>query len=67
MTDLKSLGYVKIQATDMDRWRHLAFGVLGFAEGDGPDPDALYLRIDERPARIIVAPGAVDRIVTVGW
>ncbi|WP_319445270.1 MULTISPECIES: biphenyl-2,3-diol 1,2-dioxygenase [unclassified Mycobacterium] len=67
MPDLKSLGYVKIQATDMDRWRRFAFGVLGFAEGDGPDPDALYLRMDERPARIIVVPGAVDRIVTVGW
>jgi 3,4-dihydroxy-9,10-secoandrosta-1,3,5(10)-triene-9,17-dione 4,5-dioxygenase len=67
MSDLKSLGYVKIQATDMERWRHFAFGVLGFAEGDGPEPDALYLRMDERAARIIVVPGDVDRIVTVGW
>src|ERR1700760_3426130 len=67
MTDLKSLGYVKIQASDMDRWRHFAFEVLGFAEGSGPDPDALYLRMDERAARIIVVPGDADRIVTVGW
>jgi len=41
--------------------------VLGFAQGSGPDPDALYLRMDERAARIIVVPGDVDRIVTVGW
>lgn len=61
------MGYVKIQATDMDRWRHFAFGVLGFAEGSGPESDALYLRMDERTARIIVVPGTVDRIVTVGW
>jgi 2,3-dihydroxybiphenyl 1,2-dioxygenase len=67
MSDLKSLGYVKVQATDIDRWRHFAFGVLGFAEGSGPDGDALYLRMDERAARIIVVPGDVDRIVTVGW
>ncbi|AMO61439.1 biphenyl-2,3-diol 1,2-dioxygenase [Mycolicibacterium phlei] len=67
MSDLKSLGYVKIQATDIERWRHFAFNVLGFAQGSGPDPDALYLRMDERAARIIVVPGDVDRIVTVGW
>jgi 3,4-dihydroxy-9,10-secoandrosta-1,3,5(10)-triene-9,17-dione 4,5-dioxygenase len=65
MSDLKSLGYVKIQATDIERWRHFAFNVLGFAQGSGPDPDALYLRMDERAARIIVVPGDVDRIVTV--
>jgi 3,4-dihydroxy-9,10-secoandrosta-1,3,5(10)-triene-9,17-dione 4,5-dioxygenase len=67
MSDLKSLGYVKIQATDIPRWRQFAFGVLGFAEGSGPDGDALYLRMDERAARIIVVPGDTDRIVTVGW
>jgi 2,3-dihydroxybiphenyl 1,2-dioxygenase len=67
MSDLKSLGYVKVQTTDIERWRHFAFRVLGFAEGSGPDDDALYLRMDERSARIIVVPGDVDRIVTVGW
>ncbi|MGV0791922.1 biphenyl-2,3-diol 1,2-dioxygenase [Mycolicibacterium sp. XJ1819] len=67
MSDLKSLGYVKVQASDIDRWRHFAFKVLGFAEGSGPDEGALYLRMDERAARIIVVPGDVDKIVTVGW
>ena len=67
MSLVKSLGYVTIQATDIERWRHFAFGVLGFAEGAGPDHDALYLRIDERAARIIVTPGDTDKIVTVGW
>ncbi|AGB24411.1 2,3-dihydroxybiphenyl 1,2-dioxygenase [Mycobacterium sp. JS623] len=67
MSDLKSLGYVKVQATDMARWRQFAFDVLGFAKGSGPDEDALYLRMDERAARIIVVPGETDKIVTVGW
>ena len=67
MSDLKSLGYVKVQATDMPRWRQFAFDVLGFAKGSGPDEDALYLRMDERAARIIVVPGDTDKIVTVGW
>ncbi|KWX66328.1 biphenyl-2,3-diol 1,2-dioxygenase [Mycobacterium sp. NAZ190054] len=67
MSVIKSLGYVTVQATDMVRWRHFAFGVLGFAQGGGPDPDALYLRMDERAARIIVTPGDTDKIMTVGW
>jgi len=62
-----ALGYVTIQTAEIDRWRHFAFGVLGFAEGFGPDPDALYLRMDERAARIIVTSGDTDRIMTVGW
>jgi 3,4-dihydroxy-9,10-secoandrosta-1,3,5(10)-triene-9,17-dione 4,5-dioxygenase len=67
MSDLKSLGYVKVAATDMPRWRQFAFDVLGFAKGSGPDENALYLRMDERAARIIVVPGDTDKIVTVGW
>ena len=67
MSDLKSLGYITFQTSDIDRWRQFAFGVLGFAEGNGPDPSALYLRMDERAARIIVVPGDIDRVVTVGW
>src|SRR6478752_5205408 len=67
MGELKSLGYVKVQSSDLPRWRRFAFDVLGFAEGSGPDEDALYLRMDERAARIIVVPGDSDKVVTVGW
>lgn len=67
MTDIKALGYVKIQTDDIARWRTFAFDVLGFAEGKGPDENALYLRMDERAARIVVVEGATDEIVTIGW
>ena len=60
VTDLKSLGYITVSTNDIDRWRRFAFGVLGFAEGKGPDPSALYLRMDERAARLIVVPGETD-------
>ncbi len=40
MTDIKGLGYVKIQTNDLERWRTFAFDVLGFAQGTGPDEDA---------------------------
>ena len=67
VTDLKSLGYITISTNNIDRWRQFAFGALGFAEGKGPDSSALYLRMDERAARLIVVPGETDRVLTVGW
>ncbi|MFI5714298.1 biphenyl-2,3-diol 1,2-dioxygenase [Nocardia sp. NPDC051750] len=67
MTDIKSLGYVQIQTTDMERWRQFAFEVLGFAAGSGPDENALYLRMDERAARIVVVAGETDEVVRIGW
>jgi 3,4-dihydroxy-9,10-secoandrosta-1,3,5(10)-triene-9,17-dione 4,5-dioxygenase len=67
MSDIKSLGYVTIQTSDIDRWREFAFNVLGFAQGSGPDESALYLRMDERAARIVVVPGDSDEILTIGW
>jgi 3,4-dihydroxy-9,10-secoandrosta-1,3,5(10)-triene-9,17-dione 4,5-dioxygenase len=67
VSELKSLGYITISTNDIDRWRQFAFRVLGFAEGTGLDPSALYLRMDERAARLIVVPGETDRVLTVGW
>jgi 2,3-dihydroxybiphenyl 1,2-dioxygenase len=67
MALIKGLGYVAVAASDIERWRHFAFNVLGFAQGTGPDTSALYLRMDERAARIVVVPADVDKIVTVGW
>ncbi len=62
-----SLGYLVVETTDIERWRELAVDVLGMAIGSGPDPAALYLRIDDRPARVVVHPGQADRLVAVGW
>lgn len=67
MSEIKALGYVRVEATDIDRWRELAFDVLGFAEGSGPEEGALHLRMDERGARLVIAPAAIDRVSAVGW
>ena len=67
MSDIKQLGYLRVQSTDLARWRELAVDALGFAVGSGPDEDALYLRMDERNARLIIVPGDSDKAQAVGW
>ena len=67
MTQIRGLGYLKVQSQDIPRWRELTVDCLGFQETTGPEPDGLYLRMDERAARLIVVPGDVDRVLAVGW
>ncbi|WP_433755620.1 VOC family protein [Nocardia sp. CA-135398] len=67
MSYISALGYVRVRATDMSAWRTFAFETIGFAEGNGPEPEALYLRMDERAGRIVVLPGDEDRVEAVGW
>ncbi|ANY22211.1 VOC family protein [Gordonia terrae] len=67
MSEVKGLGYVRVQASDIDRWRELAFEVLGFAEGADTTNDELHLRMDERGARLVVERSEHDRVGAVGW
>ncbi|WP_410610774.1 iron-dependent extradiol dioxygenase HsaC [Amycolatopsis sp. lyj-109] len=64
---IRSLGYLRIEATDMAAWREYGLKVLGMVEGSGTHPDALYLRMDDFPARLVVSPGAADRLAVTGW
>ncbi|MQA07137.1 MAG: 2,3-dihydroxybiphenyl 1,2-dioxygenase [Pseudonocardiaceae bacterium] len=64
---IRSLGYMRIEATDMDAWREFALKVLGLVEGKGANPDALYLRMDEFPARLVIVPSEHDRLAISGW
>lgn len=64
---LHGLGYLTISTAELDRWCELAVDVLGMVVGEGPDPDALYLRVDDRAARLVLVPGDEERLVSVGW
>jgi 3,4-dihydroxy-9,10-secoandrosta-1,3,5(10)-triene-9,17-dione 4,5-dioxygenase len=64
---IRSLGYMRIAATDVDKWRTYGLKVLGMVEGKGTNPDALYLRMDDFPARLVIVPGAADRLLVSGW
>lgn len=64
---IRSLGYLRIEATDVAAWREYGLKVLGMIEGSGVDPNALYLRMDDFPARLVVFPGDRDRLAQSGW
>ena len=64
---IRSLGYLRIEATDVPAWREFGLKVLGMVEGKGSDPEALYLRMDDFPARLVIFPGSRDRLAQTGW
>ncbi len=64
---ISSLGYLRIESTDTAAWREFGTKVLGLTEGRGPDPSAVYLRMDDFPARLVVVPGTRDRLLASGW
>jgi len=65
---IRSLGYLRIEATDVPAWREYGLKVLGMIEGAaGQVPDALYLRMDDFPARLVIVPGERDRLSASGW
>ena len=64
---IKSLGYMRIEATDVAAWREFGLKVLGMVEGEGAIPGALYLRMDDFAARLVIVPGEQDRLLVSGW
>ena len=64
---IRSLGYLRIEATDLPAWRNYGLKVLGMVEGKGTDPESLYLRMDDFPARLVIVPGTRDRLAASGW
>ena len=57
---IRSLGYLRIESTDVAAWREYGLKVLGMIEGRGAGEGALYLRMDDFPARLVIVPG--DRV-----
>jgi 3,4-dihydroxy-9,10-secoandrosta-1,3,5(10)-triene-9,17-dione 4,5-dioxygenase len=63
---ISSLGYLRIQSADLDKWREFGTKVLGMPEGRGPS-EAVYLRMDDFPARLVILPGEDERLLASGW
>ncbi|MCP2175167.1 iron-dependent extradiol dioxygenase HsaC [Williamsia maris] len=64
---IRSLGYMRIEATDMAAWREYGLKVLGMVEGKGVTEGALYLRMDDFPARLVIVPSDRDHLASSGW
>jgi 3,4-dihydroxy-9,10-secoandrosta-1,3,5(10)-triene-9,17-dione 4,5-dioxygenase len=64
---IRSLGYLRIESTDVPAWREYGLKVLGMVEGQGKVDGALYLRMDDFPARLVIVPGEHDRLTESGW
>ena len=64
---ISSLGYLRFSSADVAAWRDFGVKVLGMTEGRGPEAGALYLRMDEYPARLVIVPGSSEKLLASGW
>src|ERR1700722_19519361 len=64
---IRSLGYLRIEATDMQAWRDYGLKGLGMVEGKGSTEGALYLRMDYFPPRLAIVPADHDPLSEAGW
>ncbi|HUC57584.1 MAG TPA: VOC family protein [Streptosporangiaceae bacterium] len=67
MNGIRSLGYLRIQAVDPGQWRDFGTKLLGLIEGRGPESGAVYLRMDDFPARFVIVPGDSNQLLASGW
>jgi 3,4-dihydroxy-9,10-secoandrosta-1,3,5(10)-triene-9,17-dione 4,5-dioxygenase len=64
---ISSLGYLRLSSAHPGDWLEFGTKVLGLTEGRGPDPEAVYLRMDDFPARLVIVPGPEERLLATGW
>lgn len=64
--DIRALGYIVVESTDIEQWRRYAEQVLGMACNSAPG-EALYIKMDERDFRYLIVPGKEDRYSASGW
>lgn len=66
--DIRSLGYVFIEATDPQKWLEFGTEVVGLMPSPVmPDDGNVYLKMDERPFRFAITKGETDRLCFGGW
>lgn len=66
--DIRGLGYLIIQSSDLDAWQRFACETLGLMRNPLLSNDeALYLRMDERPHRVVVEASETDCFSCAGW
>jgi 3,4-dihydroxy-9,10-secoandrosta-1,3,5(10)-triene-9,17-dione 4,5-dioxygenase len=62
-----SLGYLRLDATDIEAWKVFGRDFLGLMLVEGKDPESLYFRMDDYPVRFTVTPGAEAKATALGF
>jgi 2,3-dihydroxybiphenyl 1,2-dioxygenase len=63
---VRSLGYLEVEATDLDSWQQFATDILGM-QAVVRDETVLRLKMDVRTHRITVRRSDRDRVAAMGW
>ncbi|ABV87473.1 VOC family protein [Shewanella pealeana] len=64
--DIKALGYFVAQTDDLAQWQQYAENVLGMMVTSAPG-GGLYLKMDDRPYRMLIVEGSDKRYLASGW
>ena len=66
MIDIRGLSYFVAESSDPVQWQRYAEDVLGMMVATAPS-GGLYVKMDERPFRMLVVPGGESRYLASGW
>ena len=66
MIDIRGLAYFVTEIEQLEHWQRYAEDVLGMMTAPAPG-GGLYVKMDERPFRILVREGAQARYYASGW
>lgn len=61
-----NLGYAILSSADLPAWRKCGVETIGAMDAS-IDTDAVALKIDEHPFRILIEQGEEDRLTAIGW
>lgn len=64
---IRQLGYIHWSTDKFEEWRTFATDVFGFMPVPGADSESMYLRIDDRPYRLIVSPAEQPGLQAIGF
>lgn len=66
MSEIRALSYFVAQIDDLQKWREYAENVLGMMTNEAPG-GGLYIKMDDRPQRMLVLQGEPDCYLASGW
>jgi 3,4-dihydroxy-9,10-secoandrosta-1,3,5(10)-triene-9,17-dione 4,5-dioxygenase len=62
-----SLGYLRLDVTDVEAWKVFAGEFLGLMPVIGTDPDSLHYRMDHYPPRLVLSPAESPGMSALGF